>query len=319
MKENAPSATANVVAKNIVLIANTPAFSELVPRDAARLSGWLVTDFSARGRTFVERSAKRWFQSAQRLYERLTIPGLALHQALRKRYIEQKVRASLAEGFEQVVVLGGGLDSLAARLHTEFPETVFIELDHPATQRVKLQSFTRRRLINQNLKLLPVDFSKHGLEETLGSCPEYQAERKTLFLAEGVLMYLEEGEVDDLFDFVRRQSASQKRFVFTFMELYGKGRVGFRRSTRLVRAWLRLKGEPFKWGLRGKEIETFLRARGFDLEERATHATFKEIYLREHGLEDAVLAEGESVCVADCTRTIPRRSVQNNRASPAPP
>ncbi|HEY0319628.1 MAG TPA: SAM-dependent methyltransferase [Pyrinomonadaceae bacterium] len=299
MKENAPSATANVVARNVVLVANRPGFAALVPPEAALLSGWFIADFSEGGRAFVRRATKRWFQALQRVYERLTIPGLALHQALRKRYIEHAVREGLLEGFDQLVVLGGGLDSLAVRLHTEFPEASFIELDHPATQSVKARTLLRRRLIGQNLKLLAVDFTKQGLEETLNACLDYSALRKTIFLAEGVLMYLDASEVDAVFDCVRRQSSSQKRFVFTFMEPDASGKAGFRRSTWLVRLWLRLKGEPFKWGLQGREMESFLTKRGFVLKEMATPATFREIYLREHGLEDAVLAEGEDVCVSD--------------------
>lgn len=299
MKENAPSATANVVARNVVLVANTPGLAQLVPQDAAQLSGWLVADFSTRGRSFVRRSTKRWFQYVRRVYERLTIPGLALHQALRKRYIERAVRDALAEGFDQLVVLGGGLDSLAVRLHTEFPAASFIELDHPATQRAKLRTFMRHRLIGRNLKLLPVDFTKQGLEATLIACMDYDAERRTIFLAEGVLMYLEAREVDSIFDVVQRQTKRHARFVFTFMEPDATGRASFRRSTCLARLWLRLRGEPFKWGLQEREAKSFLRKRGFDLKELARPSTFREIYLRELGLEDLVLAEGESVCVAD--------------------
>ncbi|MBD0371426.1 MAG: SAM-dependent methyltransferase [Pyrinomonadaceae bacterium] len=299
MKENEPSATADVVARNIVLISNTPALACLVPQDARLLSGWLVADSSGKGHSFVRRSGKRWFQMVRRIQEHLTIPGLALHQALRKRYIERAVRLSLSEGFEQVVVLGGGLDSLAVRLHREFPTANFIELDHPATQSVKLGSLTRRRLVGRNLSFLPVDFARQSLEERIKSCDAYQAERKTIFLAEGVLMYLAASEVESIFDFVRRQPCAQKRFVFTFMELDAKGRAGFRRSTRLVRLWLRMKGEPFKWGMRAGETENFLARRGFVLKDMATSRSFKEIYLREHGIEDELLAEGENVCVSD--------------------
>jgi methyltransferase (TIGR00027 family) len=298
MKENAPSATADIVAKNVLLIANTPGFAGLVAQDAALLSAWFVSDFSADGGSFVRRSHKRWFQALRRVYERFTIPGLALHQALRKRYIERVVRDSLAEGFEQVVVLGGGLDSLAVRLHTEFPAAKFIELDHPATQRVKMDSLMRRRLIGQNLKLLPVNLAEQNLRQALDSCDDYRVESKTLFLAEGVLMYLEAREVDKVFELVRGGAAARNRFVFTFMERDGKGRAGFRRSTLLVRLWLSLKGEPFKWGMKAGEAEGFLSQRGFSLKEMATSETFK-IQLRELAMEESVLAEGENVCVSD--------------------
>ncbi len=299
MRDNVPSATANIVAKNVVLVANTRGFSELVPREAARLSSQFVADFSQRGRSFVERSSSGWFQALRRVYERLTIPGLALHQALRKRHIEQQVRAALDEGFDQLVVLGGGLDSLCLRLSSEFGEANFLELDHPATQTLKLRAIESERLAGRNLELLPVDFTKQDLEEALNACHEYDRKRKTIFLAEGLLMYLSECEVLRVFDFVRRQSCEAKRFVFTFMETYGKGRANFRHTTWLARLWLKLKGEPFKWGLDAKDAESFLVARGFRLRGIATSATLRETYLRDKGLEDAVLAEGENICVCD--------------------
>ena len=314
MKENAPSATANVVAKNILLVAGTRAFSELVPDDAARLSGWFVADFSTRGEAFVERSTKRWFQTLQRAFERLTIPGLALHQALRKKYIESVVRASLAEGYDQLIVLGGGLDSLALRLHTEFPTVNFIELDHPATQRIKQRTIDGRRPPGRNLKLMPVDFTKQSLEEALNSCPDYSARKGTIFLAEGVFMYLDAHAVDSVFGFVRGQSNLRKRLVFTFMETDGKGRASFRRSTWLVRLWLSLRGEPFKWGLQERAMESFLCTRGFVLKEMATSATLRETFLREQGFKDAILAEGENVCVCDALNV--RRDISACKVSP---
>lgn len=299
MKIDEPSATANIVAKNVLLVAGRRELSELVPCEAARLSGLFVAEFSTGGEAFVRRSGKRWFQLLQRIYERLTIPGLALHQVLRKRYIERVVRESLSEGFDQLLILGGGLDSLALRLHREFPAVNFFELDHPATQRVKRRAIERRRLARGNLRLVSIDFTKQSLEEALGACPEYVAEKRTLFLAEGVLMYLEAREVGSLLAFARGQSSAPHRFVFTFMETNGKGRASFRRSTWLARLWLRLRGEPFKWGLREREMESFLRVRGFVLKEMATSATLREIYLRAQRLDDEMLAEGENVCVCD--------------------
>jgi methyltransferase (TIGR00027 family) len=302
MKADAPSATANVVAKNILMVAHTAELSALVPRDAARLSGWFVADFSPGGVGFNRRSTKRWFQSLRRLYERLTIPGLALHQALRKRYIEERVRAALAAGFRQLVVLGGGLDSLAVRLSAEFPEADFIELDHPATQLVKRRVIASRRLTRANLNFLPVDFTKDSWPGALLLSPAYQAERETIVLAEGVLMYLDGREVDAVFEFVRAQGGAKVRFVFTFMETDRSGAASFRRTTWLARAWLRLRGEPFKWGLHEKEMGGFLRERGFVLKELATSQTLREMYLRDDGLRDATLAEGETVCVCDVSR-----------------
>lgn len=299
MKDDAPSATANIVARNVVLIANTKRLSHLVPTDSALVFGWLIQAFSPKGEAFLRRSRSSWFQSLFRLYERITIPGLALHQALRKKHIERVLLASLEEGFQQVVILGGGLDSLALRLRGKFPRVKFIELDHPATQRVKQEVIRSRHLAGENLKLLPVDFTQQTLEQCLAAYPGYQPDGRTVFLCEGVLMYLEESEVDAIFTFIREQGGPMKRFIFTFMEPDATGKTNFRNSMWPVRLWLWWRKEPFKWGLRRLRMREFLEARGFVMRELATPEKFRELYLEPHGLTGAALAEGENVCVAD--------------------
>jgi methyltransferase (TIGR00027 family) len=299
MKEDAPSATANVVARNVLLVASTKKLSHLVAPSAARLSGRFIQAFSPQGEAFLRRVGRTPFQSLFRFYERITIPGLALHQALRKKHIERVVRASLAEGFNQVVVLGGGLDSLALRLHGEFPRVNFLELDHPATQRVKREVIEAHRLAGDNLKLLAVDFTEQALEDCLAASQNYLPGAKTLFICEGVLMYLEAGEVDEIFAFIRRQPGALKRFVFTFMEPDESGKTNFRNSTWLVRLWLSWRKEPFKWGVSREEVGNFLAARGFSVKELATPETFRDLYLRNPDLSGLTLAEGENVCVCD--------------------
>jgi methyltransferase (TIGR00027 family) len=301
MKYDTPSATANIVARNVVLVASTKSLSRLVPPDSARITGWLIQAFSPTGEAFLRRARSRWFQSLFRLYERITIPGLALHQALRKRHIERALRESLEEGFQQVVILGGGLDSLALRLRAQFDHAQFIELDHPATQRVKQEVIQSRHLGGENLRLLPVDFTRQTLEQCLAPHSGYQPDSRTVFLCEGVLMYLEEREVEAIFAFIGKQPAPRKRFIFTFMEPDQAGKTNFRNSTWLVRLWLSWRKEPFKWGLPRMRMREFLESRGFLMRELATPDKFRELYLDAHGLSREVLAEGENVCVADST------------------
>lgn len=298
MKENTPSATAIVVAKNVALIAATPSLAHLVRPDAAELTGLFLQAYRRRGGTFLRRARRPWFQYLFRCYERCTIPGLALHQALRKRHIERIVSASLAEGFEQVVVLGGGLDTLALRLHKEYPEVRFLELDHPSTQAVKREMIERRQLAADNLRLNPVDLAVQPLHDFLAANPDYEPHRRTIFLSEGVLMYFAAEEVDRLFAALRQQKAPAVRFLFTFMELDWQGRPAFRNATWLVRLWLGLKKEPFRWGVSRAAIADFVEARGFIVKELVTDETFRRADLGGD-LKRRILAEGEILCVAD--------------------
>jgi methyltransferase (TIGR00027 family) len=220
-------------------------------------------------------------------------------------HIERAVRAGLTEGFRQVVVLGGGLDTLALRLHREFPLVNFIELDHPATQAVKGAAIKKFSLCGENLNLLAADFASQSLKEILLSRSGYNPEIKTIFICEGVMMYLDENDVEGLFGFIKNQSGASKRFIFTFMEPDTDGNANFRNSTFLVRLWLRWKNEPFKWGWESGQLKDFLAARGFSLVELATAETFRQIYLRQCVLEDYMIAEGENICICENTRVKP--------------
>jgi methyltransferase (TIGR00027 family) len=299
MRHDRPSATASLVARNLLLVHGTKKLSRFVRSDAAQLSRWLIQALSPRGETFVKAAQRGWFQLLFRLYERLTIPGLALHQAIRKYHVERIVRASLSEGFDQIVILGGGLDTLALRLHKEFPKVNFLELDHPATQRVKREVAENRQLIGENLTLLPLDLTERTLEKSLAAWADWRDKRKSVFLCEGVLMYLEPDQVNRIFASIGQQGQAATRLVFTFMEPDKSGRTNFRNSTWFVRLWLSWKKEPFKWGLRREKITNFLEARGFSPVELVTPETFRRLDLHQQDLRAMVLAEGENICVCD--------------------
>jgi methyltransferase (TIGR00027 family) len=230
--------------------------------------------------------------------ERVTVPGIRLHYALRKRCLEEVARAALSEGFGQVVVLGAGFDTLALRLHEASPSTKFFEVDHPATQRAKIRALGDEAA-GRNLRFIPLDLARGSLEGALLARADYDPEASTLFVAEGLLMYLALAEVDLVLNFVRRHSGRASRLAFTFMETRADGHVGFRQSSFLVDAWLRLRGESFRWGLPRAEARAFLAARGLSVREVITSETLRARYLTAEGLRHQRLAEGECICVCE--------------------
>lgn len=299
MKNDSPSSTANIVARNIAIVAATEETSLVVSPETARLNSLLIKTFSPSGERFIKRASHRWFQKLFHVFSLLTIRGLALHQALRKLHIENAVRQSLTENFRQVVILGGGLDTLSLRLCRAFPLVNFIEIDHPATQKVKLKAIKDQKLETENLHFLAADFTKQDLAEILNLSSNYDPQSRTVFICEGVLMYLKTEEVGEIFDFIKHQKADATRFIFTFMKPDKNGKINFRRSTFLVRLWLRWKNEPFKWGMKNKNLERFLAHKGFLIRELTTAETFRQKYLKKFGLENHSFAEGENICICE--------------------
>jgi methyltransferase (TIGR00027 family) len=305
MSDRGPSATAQLIARSLVLLAEDPRTAPLVPAEAAQAYRWFVEE--ALGEALADwqlRLARRgWGRALARLAEAFAIPGIRLHYAVRKLYLEELTRQALAQGIHQVVVVGAGFDTLALRLHPEFPQALFVEVDHPSTQRVKRRVLEPRGLLRDNLQLLPADLARRSLAEAVASLPEYRTDDATLLIAEGLTMYLREPDVDALFGFLWDAAGPGSRTAFTFLELDRRGRPSFPGASPLVRPWLRLAGEPFTWGVRRGELPQFLTERGCELLAVAGADELRERYLAPRHLAGERLAPGEYLCLAERIRT----------------
>jgi methyltransferase (TIGR00027 family) len=300
MRDDSPSATAYLIARSTCFLSSDALLGCFVPQRSAELSKLFVQSrdcFKSGLSSLINPSLFRPFAHA---LERLTIPGIKLHYALRKRYLEEFTLAALRDGARQVVVIGAGFDTLGLRLHEEFSEIEFFELDHPATQRAKKRAVESHRVLKHNLHFVALDLSHERLEDSLLKHADYFPGQQTLFIAEGLLMYLAAEEVNRIFSFIQTHNGRASKFAFTLMETQSDGRIAFRRSSRLVDAWLRARGESFKWGIKRERINDFLAARGFRALEVATSETLRSRFLTSERLQRVPLAEGECLCLAEC-------------------
>ena len=278
MKDGQPSATARLIARSLLLLSQDPAFASLVPPRSEETGGWFLEACGENPARFRLLAGQPWFRRLLFRVERSTTPGLLVHYALRKRRMEEAVREGLAAGARQVVVLGAGFDTLAWRLHREFPTVSFWELDHPATQKAKRAALAAREPLG-DLHFATLNLASAGLSEALLSIPAYQVGAATVFAAEGLLMYLEPERVLGVFQDAHEASGPGSRFAFTFLEPQADGRTGFARSSLFVDWWLRRRGEPFRWGLSRGEMEAFLAGRGWRLQETILPSDLRLRYL----------------------------------------
>ena len=118
--------------------------------------------------------------------------------------------------------------------------------------------------------------------------------RRTMWIAEGLLMYLTRENVSSLVRTFKRLSAPGSQFVFTFMEKQGNGRIRFDSQSKLVDRWLCRRGEPFLWGTTRSEFVDLVGpwrvARFFD------HDDLRAL---TPGLTAEPIAKGEVICLAE--------------------
>lgn len=248
-----PSNTALIVAAGMQLVRPCAAHSHLMPREAQRL-GAMVLRQARPGMAHLLHNAV--FRAACRTLERLTLPGILLHYALRKQRLRQHAHAAIADGCTQVVVLGAGLDTISMELQARYRSLRCIEIDHPATQAGKITAAGRP---GQGIAFIAADLGQHGLAEVLDRCPAFQRGAATLFIAEGLLMYLPLAAVASLFAQMAAL-APGSQIAFTWMAPQADGKPNFDRRSRLVDLWLRWRGEPFLSGLAPAHLPAFLAA-----------------------------------------------------------
>ena len=107
---------------------------------------------------------------------------------------------------EQFVLMGAGYDMRAyGSLNRE--GVTFFELDQPAVQDHKRCALGAARIPSEHVRFVNIDFSLDDLFIQLDKAG-YDASKKTLFLWEGVTLYLSEPEVRKTIREVRQHSAT---------------------------------------------------------------------------------------------------------------
>lgn len=191
------------------------------------------------------------------------VPGQFEAFAYRKQFFEQQVKKGIANGATQVLNLGAGYDTLAWRLAPKFSERVnFFEVDHPATARYKARGI-REMGQRPNLYLLAEDLSRISLAEVLSRYEPWDSKAQCVILAEGLVMYLPEKSVKDLFVTSASLSAHGSRIAFSYIPTGNDGRPDMGPFSGLM-LWLQeVIGEPMLWSITPGEIGTYLKQTGW--------------------------------------------------------
>jgi methyltransferase (TIGR00027 family) len=198
-------------------------------------------------------------------YTELRGPGVMGFIAARERYIDDVLQGFLEGGLQQLVILGAGLDSRAYRFDGLKDRVKVFEVDHPATQAdklAKLQAFFG--MIPAFVVYVPVDFNTQTLEERL---PEagYDPNLKTLFIWQGVTMYLTPEAVDNTLRFVVQHSAPGSAIVFDYLYRLVLDGVQKHGEVSNMRRYRFMTGEGLTFGIEEGMVESFLEKRGFHL------------------------------------------------------
>jgi methyltransferase (TIGR00027 family) len=261
-----PSYTAYKIAIGVVMLGADPVMKDRIPADAASSTARLLVDSGAAWRPLVRACLQGRLNWLIRIFERLFGPQYGqLFRGIghRKIFCERQVREGIAEGAKQVLVLGAGYDTLCWRLAREYPDVQFLELDHPATGRLKAKGLEQMGT-TPNLHLIQADLSNESLESVLKANRPWDVEATSVVLAEGLLMYLTYEVASLLLTQCNGLCGPGTRFAFDYLSQRPDGQFDFGRLTRITILSLKLIGEPLLWGSRREEVSSLFRGTGWD-------------------------------------------------------
>jgi len=203
----------------------------------------------------------------------LKTPGVYEYMLARTAFFDGVFMDALRENIPQIALLGAGYDTRAYRFADHNRGARIIELDNAATQNRKIERLKKFGMeIPDRVTYAPIDFDKQSLRSTLEHAG-YDASQKTLFLWEGVTMYLEPESVDATLEFVshsaRRDSVIAFDYVIAVSDETGRDYYGAAELMRTLKTNRSI--EPFKFAIDEGKLESFLDRRGLKLVGHLNH------------------------------------------------
>src|SRR6266487_1082973 len=187
-------------------------------------------------------------------------PASRMHDylAARTAFFDRTVTGALGRGVTQVVVGAAGYDGRAFRYAK--PGVRWFEVDHPATQRDKLERLERLGLEASHVRFVEADFARDPVAGRLRAAG-LAADAPSLFLLEGVAVYLEPAVLEDVLRQFRQVAAPGSSLAISVSLSRPRGDSARARFQATVAAL----GEPARSTFEAAEAEALLARTGWPL------------------------------------------------------
>ena len=178
--------------------------------------------------------------------------------AARTSFFDRMVVAAIGRGVRQIVVGAAGYDGRALRYAKRGVR--WFELDHPATQRDKRERLARLGITAPQVRFVEADFTRDPLAERLLAAGLDPA-APSLFLLEGVAVYLKPAVLETVLDQLRQVAAPGSRLVISV----SLSRAHDKDSRARFQASVAAMGEPAMSAFDAGEAEDLLARHGWQI------------------------------------------------------
>ncbi|KWV55510.1 hypothetical protein AS156_05485 [Bradyrhizobium macuxiense] len=143
-----------------------------------------------------------------------SLPGVVI----RSRYAEDALREATMRGISQYVLIGAGLDSFVLRRPAFSDALTIFEIDHPATQAMKIQRIEECGMsLPPSVQFIAADLANEDLASVLARSP-FRTDEKAFFSWLGVTVYLTRDANLATLGAVATCGAPGSELVFTYVD-----------------------------------------------------------------------------------------------------
>lgn len=205
-------------------------------------------------------------------------PGVHNSIIARVKYFDDYVEKLVDEGLEQLVILGAGYDTRAYRIEGLKKNIKVFEVDHPNTQSFKILKVKEIfGSVPDHVVYVPVDFDTQKLRERLLESG-YSKSKKTLFIMEGLVMYIPPDAVDETLSFVVNNSGKGSAVIFDYVPQSVVDGTSDLEVGKNLHNHAKEYKEPLQFGIEEGRLENFLKERGFSSIESVTSEDYQKAY-----------------------------------------
>ncbi len=189
---------------------------------------------------------------------------------LRSRYAEDALAAAVSSGIRQYVMIGAGFDSFALRRPSFARDLAVYEIDHPATQGLKLARMAECGVAAPpSTYFVAADLGKEDLRSALAHSP-FHADQGTFFSWLGVTMYLTRAANLAALRAIAASASAGSELVFTYLDESAWEPSSSAERFQALRETVASLGEPFLSGFNPSTLRRELLQAGLELIEDLT-------------------------------------------------
>lgn len=207
--------------------------------------------------------------------------GLLTGQVVaRSRFSEDLLMQAMANGIQQYVLVGAGLDSFSLRLAKDYPELKIFEVDHPDTQHAKIAKLQTFGEIPANVEFVAINFEAEKLFDALQRSG-YKHTQAAFFSWLGTTHYLTPNTTLATLENIAQHAATNSEISLDYSVHYKQLQGIERFGSYAVGQFTKFLSEPLIGSFESKDLHQKLNVMGYNILQDLSGQQITEQYFKQ--------------------------------------